>query len=344
MLPPSPPQHPSANDQLQAFPWAALAPVLRCPICGESLRLEGHALVCATRHSFDLARAGYVNLLPSQRGAAHRPGDAPEMLRARDRFLQGGAYAPLAEAVAAAVAAFRAPRVDGARQPDVSPLVVDVGCGTGYYLRVVGERLRADGIARPDAPVRLLGIDVATDAARTTARRLAGMEGIDGAALVADLRRGLPLRDGVADVLLDIFAPRDAKEFARVLAPGGLLVLLLPRAEHLRELRALVPLLNVEEDKEEHALARLASRFDLLGRQAIDETISLTGPALHDLVAMTPSARHLDPADLMGLEAHGPLDVTLACTLLTLRRRDTSPGLDATHGGTMREGTQSPPS
>ncbi|HJU15228.1 MAG TPA: hypothetical protein VJ770_02050, partial [Stellaceae bacterium] len=44
--------------------------LLRCPICRLGLGAAAGALVCPNRHSFDIARDGYVNLL---RGGGRRP-------------------------------------------------------------------------------------------------------------------------------------------------------------------------------------------------------------------------------------------------------------------------------
>lgn len=296
--------------------WPALVPALRCPIGAEPMRVEGRALVCSAGHSFDLARAGYVNLLTTSRAAAHRPGDAPEMLRARERFLASGAYHPLADALATVVSDYLTREAAAQVPTGEALLVVDVGCGTGYYLAMVGERLRAEGLGQ----TRLLGIDAAPDAARLTARRLT-QDALRGSALVADLWRGLPLHDGAVAVLLDIFAPRNPAEFARVLAPGGLLLIVIPQSGHLRELRSVVPLLAVEEAKEEHAVERLSPDFSLLTARPIAAEMTLAGPALRDLVAMTPTARHLHPEELDAIEGQAATTVSLACTLLTLQRR-----------------------
>lgn len=330
-MPPDFPQ-PEGQTSPGVAVWSALAPALRCPVCGEPMRLEGRALVCVKGHSFDLARAGYVNLVTSQRGAAHRPGDAPEMLRARERFFESGAYRPLAEQVAATVARFLGGQEQSAAPGSVPPLVVDVGCGTGYYLAVVGEEL-----ARRGKRARLLGLDAASEAAKITARRLASLQlpGIEGSAAVADLWRGLPLRPHVADVLLDIFAPRDAAEFARVLAPDGLLVILVPLPEHLGELRALAPLLDIEEAKVDRVVERLAPTFVVRSQETITTTVMLGGPALRDLVAMTPSARHIDTAHLVGLAASGLTQITIACTILAMGRAEGDHSPDAAEGGTI---------
>ena len=66
----------------------------RCPVCGGGLGIWGRALRCAKNHSFDMAREGYVNLLPIQKRHAADPGDGKAMVAARRTFLQSGAYDP----------------------------------------------------------------------------------------------------------------------------------------------------------------------------------------------------------------------------------------------------------
>src|ERR1044072_1116381 len=107
-----------------------VVPILRCPHCGGGLTLAGDVLVCAERHSFDVARPGYVRLFG---GDVRQPGDTAEMVAARERFLSAGHFEPLAAAVAAegkAIAGDEAQR-----------RVVDLGAGPGYYLARVLEAL-----------------------------------------------------------------------------------------------------------------------------------------------------------------------------------------------------------
>ena len=46
-----------------------------CPICGGPLDREPSAYSCPAGHSFDLAREGYVHLLPANRMHSKMPGD-----------------------------------------------------------------------------------------------------------------------------------------------------------------------------------------------------------------------------------------------------------------------------
>lgn len=70
-----------------------------CPVCGGILSREVGRYTCQVGHSFDIAREGYVNLLPANQQHSKAPGDNREMAAARTRFLEGGWYAPLREAL-----------------------------------------------------------------------------------------------------------------------------------------------------------------------------------------------------------------------------------------------------
>ena len=38
----------------------------KCPVCGEKLSLIGNSYVCPSRHTFDVAKEGYVNFLTAK--------------------------------------------------------------------------------------------------------------------------------------------------------------------------------------------------------------------------------------------------------------------------------------
>lgn len=252
---------------------------LRCPHCGEPLDLSARAWVCPQGHSFDRARQGYVNLL---RAGTRAHGDSAPMLRARRRFLDAGQYATLAKAVTAEVSAWLAGA--GAALPVETRALVECGCGEGYYLDAVatacGDALRDDGW-------RLYGFDLARDAVKMAASR--EYAGLGARLFVANMWERLPFADGGVGAALVIFAPRNAVEFARVIAPGGLLLVVTPTPEHLAGARAALPaLLTPEEEKSARLRATLAPAFTLSHTRAVSFPLALDGEALADLAAMAP--------------------------------------------------------
>lgn len=264
---------------------AALVDLLRCPVCGGGLAEGEGALRCAAGHSFDIARQGYVNLVPGQ-------GDSAAMVEARDEFLGAGHYRRLAEAVTDEAAGVGAP---GA--------VLDIGAGSGHYLARVLDAL----------PGRTgLALDASSAALRRAARAHPR-----AAAVGADVWRGLPLRDGAAALILSVFAPRNAAEMARVLAPGGLLLAVTPTTRHLHELVGPLGLLSVPEDKADHLDAQLAPHLELDGRRTAEHAMFLNREEAAQLVRMGPSAWHVDEqtvAERLAL-LPDPLTVTASVTL-----------------------------
>ena len=93
---------------------------LICPICRKKLTDGGTRLFCENRHSFDIARQGYINLLPVQNKHSLNPGDTKEMLLARRRFLDSGKYEPICRSVIDAIKQYA---------PSPAPVTADIGCG-----------------------------------------------------------------------------------------------------------------------------------------------------------------------------------------------------------------------
>ncbi|MCL1840832.1 MAG: SAM-dependent methyltransferase [Propionibacteriaceae bacterium] len=267
----------------------AALPLLACPHCHGPLRREQSALACPAGHRFDIARAGYVNLLGH---AAPANADTPAMVAARERFLGAGAYDPIADAVAAVLARVLPPR-DAA--------IAEFGAGPGFYLAAV----------RAAAPPHTTAL--ATDISPAAARRAAG-RGL--ASVVADTWAGLPVADACLDGVCCVFAPRNPAELARVVRPGGTVVLVTPARDHLVELRERLGLLAVRPDAGPAAWQALrGAGFDVDVARPITYALRVEPAQARDLVEMGPNAHH----------AHGsadePLTVTVSVELATAQRR-----------------------
>lgn len=320
---------------------------LRCPVCGEPLAETtagtARALRCPRRHSFDIARQGYVNLLA---GRAPHTGDSAEMVAARADFLAAGHYDPVAAALAAKAreivarsfrlcsaapdaapdgdgccadgcrakdaaqtppAAHPTPAGDGER--DAYPLVVDAGAGTGWYLAAVLAAL-------PDA------VGLALDVAKPALRRAARAHPRAAAAL-ADTWQRLPLADRAATVLLNVFAPRNGAEFHRVLDPAGALLVVTPATDHLAELVDALDLLRVDPAKADRVAGSLSAHFTEESATEHRARLELSRTEVATLVGMGPSAWHTDPARLAERIAAlpEPVPVTLAVRLGVHRPR-----------------------
>lgn len=266
---------------------------LVCPLCGADLAVAGRALRCPSRHTFDIARQGYANLLPGD--ARTGTADTAEMVRARETFLSAGHFVPAAGLLAQRVS-------DGGARS-----VLDAGAGTGYYLGAVLDRL-------PEA------VGLALDISKYAARRAARAHPRIGAA-VADLWRPLPVRSGSMDAIINVFAPRNAAEFRRVLRPGGVLHVVAPTARHLDSLVDSLGLLSVDEEKSERMELALGGHFEPTSQEKLETEVSLGRQDVATLVGMGPSAHHIPAEELAERAAKlpDPVRVTLSFVLTAFR-------------------------
>ncbi len=268
-----------------------------CPVCGRPLVREPARYLCPAGHSFDRAAEGYVHLLPSDRMRAKVPGDSPEMVRARRDFLAAGHYAFLADAVAEALA----PRLaDGG-------LLFDAGCGEGYYTRRVREKLAEAGVRAAAA-----GVDVAKTAVRMAAKKVP-----DGEFAVASLYR-LPVADGCADAVMNVFSPLCIPETRRILKPGGVFLYVVPAARHLFEMKCV--LYPEPYENEEKTVPYEGFRLEEVRRA--ERVMALDAAALQNLFAMTPYFWKTPREGARRLSALDALSVTAAFRLHIYRKED----------------------
>lgn len=192
--------------------------LFRCPLCQAPLEREETRWLCPNRHSFDRAAAGYVHLLPANKKHSKDPGDDKTMVAARSAFLEKDYYAPLRDSLCKVILQYT--------EDLPAPVILDSGCGEGYYTaglyRALSEAGRTPQIA---------GVDLSKAALRRAAKRAPEAE-----FAVASVYH-LPVPDQSADVLVNIFSPLAIEEFARVLRPGGLFCYAVPSARHLWEMK-----------------------------------------------------------------------------------------------------------
>jgi 23S rRNA (guanine745-N1)-methyltransferase len=270
---------------------------LACSVrgCEQPLTRHGPAYACDSGHTFDIARSGYLNLLQPQDRRSRAPGDAAAALDARARLLAAG--------VGARILAGFVDRAVAAIESTADAVVVDLGCGTGEALERVTTAAGAGGI----------GIDISVDAIDRAARRVASLTWV-----VANADRRLPLLDASVALALSFNARRSPAECARVLAPGGHLLVAVPAPDDLIELRALVQGEGVPRERADAVAQEHAPFFALEARRTLREQHTLEGPALRDLLEGTyRGARHRQQARH---DAVDRLDVTLAADVLTFAR------------------------
>lgn len=266
-----------------------------CPLDGTELQINGRSWQCETGHSFDIARQGYVHLLPVQNKRSKDPGDNKEMVAARQRFLNAGFYQPIAEAVCHAV--FH----EGYSEPSISCL--DAGCGEGYFMRYLAEN------APETTNLALMGLDISKWAVLSAAKQ------DKGPAWVVGSNANLPVLPKTLDRILCLFGFPMYPEFARVLKCGGEIIQVDAGPNHLRELREIIyPELKAPRPPQGSA----PDGFTNL--EASSVRFSLTLPDQHsiaDLLAMTP---HLYRAGAEGLARAAELESLTVTVDATIRR------------------------
>jgi len=239
---------------------------LRCPLCGGAFSLKEKSLVCEKRHTYDVARQGYVNFVPGQKEMFYKK----ELFESRAKVFEAGVYAPVVARLSEAIERF---------VQKETPVLLDAGCGEGYYTKNVCDQ-RA---------MTRIGFDLSKDAVRLAAR------GQHAARFFAADLKHIPMQDGTVDVLLDIFTPANYAEFARVLAKDGTIIKLAPRSGYLHELRALAGDRLRRQDYDGSDVERYAhEKMNVLAQEAITYTLPVTQETAEHLARMTPMLAGVD--------------------------------------------------
>ena len=261
--------------------------ILTCPLCGGTLDGTGKSLVCTggvKKHNYDVAKEGYVNLLPPGKGKNAHTGDEAEMIRARCRFLKTGAYDGLSDEIS---------RLIASHTDTDSITFVDSGCGEGYHTRRIAKSL--SDIHRKH--VLCAAFDASKHGAASGAKAafkegLAPKEGagapFDGDAAVfffAGNIFSLPLRDACADSAVSMFAPIAWEENRRILKDGGVLVVAASGKDHLQEMRSVIYENVIKKEPD----VTPGEGFELADRTSVRYTHYLTSSEeISDLFGMTP--------------------------------------------------------
>ena len=256
---------------------------LICPICQLPLFCEGRSLRCGRNHSFDVARQGYVNLLPVQQKRSLHPGDTREQVLSRREFLESGAYGPIVEAVKAAAGGHAGP-------------ILDVGCGEGWYAVQVADHLGAE----------LTGLDISKEAVRCAAAKYKGRRWICGTAA------HLPIPDDSVGVLMSMFALTMPLEFSRVLKKDGIFIQVLAAQDHLMGLKSIIyPEILL---KEKDSVPTLEG-FELVSSTPVRFEFTVEGPQIANLLSMTPHFWRISAEGAKRLKETETLTDTASCVV-----------------------------
>ena len=257
------------KPKLQRF---ASATAFACPICQENLTLVEGSLKCNNRHSFDLAKFGYVNLAPQIKQSANYD---KENFQNRQQILETGFYQAILEAISDLLA-----------NSENTETILDIGCGEGFYSRKLQEN-------HPDKT--FYAFDISKDSVQIAAKSEPNWA-VNW--FVGDLAR-LPIKDASMDILLDIFSPANYGEFRRVLSKDGILIKVIPTENHLKEIRQKVQDQLTNKDYSNQDIKNhFQEHFTILSNQTASLTKTITAEQLQVLLSMTPLLFHVDQSKI----------------------------------------------
>ena len=257
------------KPKLQRF---ASATAFACPICQENLILLETSFKCYNRHSFDLAKFGYVNLAPQIKQSTNYD---KENFQNRQQILEAGFYQAILDAVSDLLASSK-----------TTSTILDIGCGEGFYSRKLQES---------HSEKTFYAFDISKDSVQIAAKSEPNWA-VNW--FVGDLAR-LPIKDASMDILLDIFSPANYGEFRRVLAKDGILIKVIPTKNHLKEIRQKVQDQLTNKDYSNQDIKNhFQDHFTILSSQTASLTKPITVEHLQALLSMTPLLFHIDQSKI----------------------------------------------
>lgn len=255
---------------------------LICPICKSPLNLSEKTYRCESNHCYDVAKEGYVHLLPVQKKNSLNPGDSKEMINARRSFLESGHYAPLVDQIIKTI------------EHKENATLLDAGCGEGYYGAQIKQRLNS---------IDIVGFDISKEAIKKAAKKYK-----DQLFFIAGMNE-IPIADLSAEIYLTIFAPIDASEINRVLADDGQVIVVSAGPNHMREIAEEIYESYIPHDYDPSSV--LSSHFDLINKETITFTITMIEKGeIKSMLQMTP---YYWSANEQKIEKILSKDLTITC-------------------------------
>ncbi len=259
---------------------------LACPIDGKRLKQTDKQYVCENGHTFDIARQGYVNLLPVQHKRSKQPGDSKAMVLARTRFLNAGFYQPVAKKLAEIVTAqiindnsINDKSINDKSISDKDNCILDAGCGEGYYFDFIFNALKNETGA---GKLSFIGLDISKDAIIQAAKRNKQISWLVGT------NRQPPVEEESVDIILCLFGFMSVDGFYKTVKSGGKIIVVDPGAEHLKELRQII----YPEIKKSDQLCTLTTEntgFSLVHSELLQFKVNIDNNAqINNLLLMTP--------------------------------------------------------
>lgn len=265
----------------------ATATAFACPICKEELQLMENSLKCQNRHSYDIAKFGYVNLAPQVKQSKDYDKTS---FQNRQLILEAGFYQQISDSL-----------IQILKEEPAFKTVLDVGCGEGYYARKIQEHF-------PDKT--LYAFDISKDSVQLAAKSDSSLA-VNW--FVGDLAK-LPLQDASMDIILDIFSPANYQEFQRVMSDSALLIKVIPTERHLQEIRQKAAVqLSKRDYSNQEVIQHFQEHFDIISEVNVESSHSLTSESRAALLAMTPLLFHVEQDQIDWTDL---TQVTIAATIL----------------------------
>lgn len=259
-----------------------------CPLCQRTLSRQERSMLCPQGHRFDIARQGYVNLLPVQNKRSLHPGDTKEQVLARRAFLEAGFYTPIVETLCRLSENGKGP-------------VLDVGCGEGYYSTRLAKAMGAS----------LVGLDISKEAVRFAAGQYKNAQW-----LCASAAR-LPLADSSFGLVTSLFSLTAAEEFSRVLMPEGTYIQVIAAPDHLLGLKGIIYDGLIRKEK---VLTPELPGFSLEKSEPLRFSFTVEGPQVQNLLSMTPHQYRVSKAGAQRLADTQTLTDTASCIFNVYRK------------------------
>ncbi|MGE7923477.1 putative RNA methyltransferase [Viridibacillus arvi] len=246
-----------------------------CPVCGDQMTVtEDCIVVCDNRHSFDIAKQGYINFMTHAATSMY----GKDLFEARKLVIESGLYAPMHTAIC-----------DLLKQMNTNVAVLDTGCGEGSHLASIKNKFEEQS----DNSFVGIGIDIAKEGIIAAGRHYNDMIWC-----VGDLAKS-PYQQASFNAILNILSPANYTEFKRLLKPNGLVIKVVPQSGYLQQLRALF---FADSEKESYSneltVERFKENFLEVEVKRITQTIEINQELIPLLMHMTPMGWHQKNEDV----------------------------------------------
>lgn len=238
----------------------------KCPLCNLDLVLSSSSYICKNKHTYDISKHGYVNLVLVNQKKSANPGDNEEMIKSRNAFLNKGYYKPLSEQLSKTI------NLSSKTTPQK---ILDIGCGEGYYLNELHQSFEKN------LEHHMCGIDISKSAVQLAAKRKMGSK------LAVANAYNLPFFDKTFDTIFSIFSPMSSIEVIRVLSDNGKIIIVGPAEEHLQGLTQHIYTDVIPHSGNYHVLD---NDQDLISQEVIEvkKKILIQQEDILDFLRMTP--------------------------------------------------------